>query len=92
MLFLINIRPRNILLGFCILLLLCAWWSPPDPHPQYPLGMEIELLLLPTAYVLWRFRRPVKWIIGALIFVTIFFYTLMAGLLGKHPEPEIEEE
>ena len=85
-------RLSDLILALCIFIVICGLCFSPSHEPDFPLGMKIELLLLPTAYVLWRFRRPVKWIIGALIFVTIFFYTLMAGLLGKHPEPEIEEE
>ena len=85
-------RLSDLFLAFCIFIVICGLCFSPSHEPDFPLGMKIELLLLPTAYVLWRFRRPVKWIVGALIFIAVFFYTLMAGLLGKHPEPDVEEE
>jgi hypothetical protein len=84
-------RLSDLFLVFCIFAVICIGFSP-SHEPDFPLGMKIQLLVLPTAYVLWRVRRPVKWIIGALIFIAVFFYTFMAGLLGKHPEPDVEEE
>jgi len=84
-------RLSNLFLAFCIFLLLFGLISLSDPKPAVGPD-QTPLLIIPALYVLWRFRRPLKWIIGALIFVSVFFYTLMAGLLGKHPEPDVEEE
>ena len=82
-------RISDLFLTLCLIIVVCVLTSNPSGVPFWgKLTMMLPFLL----YVLWRFRRPVRWIIGALIFIAVFFYTLMAGLLGKHPEPEVEEE
>jgi hypothetical protein len=73
-------RLSDIFLAICIFIVLLVIARPPG-HPPNPFWPTIEMIFPFLLYVLWRARRPIKWMIGTLIFASVFSYALITGLV-----------